>query len=322
MGWERKRGKLHELNRLLRGATDTTFLDAGGRAPAVPAGVRYVITLDADTRLPRETARRLIGKLAHPLNQPRFDAATGRVVEGYAVLQPRVTPSLPMGREGSLFQRIVSSAPGLDPYAAAVSDVYQDLFGEGSYAGKGIYDVDAFEAALAGRAAEGTLLSHDLFEGIFARAGLVSDIEVVEEFPARYDVAAARQHRWARGDWQLLPWLLGRRDAAGGDRRHSALPLIGAWKMLDNLRRTLSAPASLVALVAGWTLPLARRRPLDRLHPGDDRLADAAAGGRGDRAATRRHHRAQPPARAAQGSLAGRCGRCSSRSPFCRIRRG
>jgi cyclic beta-1,2-glucan synthetase len=172
------------------------------------------------------------------------------------VLQPRVTPSLPIGREGSLFQRIVSSAPGLDPYASAVYDVYQDLFGEGSYAGKGIYDVDAFEAALADRAAEGTLLSHDLFEGIFARAGLVSDIEVVEEFPARYDVAAARQHRWARGDWQLLPWLLGRRHATGRDRRHSALPLIGFWKMLDNLRRTLSAPASLLALVAGWTLPL------------------------------------------------------------------
>ncbi|MEO8443377.1 MAG: glucoamylase family protein [Gammaproteobacteria bacterium] len=255
MGWERKRGKLHELNRLLRGATDTTFIEIAGRPSAVPPSVRYVITLDADTRLPRETARRLIGKLSHPLNQPRFDAGTGRVIEGYAVLQPRVTPSLPMGREGSLYQRIVSSAPGLDPYAAAVSDVYQDLFGEGSYAGKGIYDVDAFEAALADRVEEGSLLSHDLFEGIFARAGLVSDIEVIEEFPARYDVAAARQHRWARGDWQLLPWLLGRRDAAGAERRHSALPLIGFWKILDNLRRTFSSPASLLALVAGWTMP-------------------------------------------------------------------
>jgi cyclic beta-1,2-glucan synthetase len=256
MGWERKRGKLHELNRLLRGATDTTFIDVGGRAPQVPDDVRYIITLDADTQLPRDAARRLIGKLSHPLNRPRFDAATGRVIEGYAVLQPRVTPSLPMGREGSIFQRVLSSAPGLDSYASAVSDVYQDLCGEGTYAGKGIYDVDAFEAALAGRVPDGTLLSHDLFEGIFARAGLVSDIEVVEQFPARYDVAAARQHRWARGDWQLLPWLLGRRDAAAGDRRHSALPLIGYWKMLDNLRRTLSAPATLVALVAGWLLPL------------------------------------------------------------------
>jgi len=256
MGWERKRGKLHELNRLLRGAADTTFLDLNRQMAQVPLDVRYVITLDADTRLPRESLRRLIGKLSHPLNQPRFDPASGRVVEGHAVLQPRVTPSLPMGREGSLFQRIVSSAPGIDPYASVVSDVYQDLFGEGSYAGKGIYDVDAFEAALADRAAEGTLLSHDLFEGIFARAGVVSDIEVVEEFPARYDVAAARQHRWARGDWQLLPWLLGRRDATGEDRRHTTLPLLGRWKMLDNLRRTLSQPACFVALVWGWTLPL------------------------------------------------------------------
>jgi cyclic beta-1,2-glucan synthetase len=257
MGWERKRGKLHELNRLLRGATDTTFVNvAGGRAPHVPAGVRYVITLDADTRLPRETARRLVGKLAHPLNQARFDPAVGRVVEGYAVLQPRVTPSLPIGREGSIFQRVFSSASGIDPYAAAVSDVYQDLLGEGSYTGKGIYDVDAFEAALAGRVLDGSLLSHDLFEGIFARAGLASDVEVVEEFPARYDVAANRQHRWARGDWQLLPWIFGRRDAAARSRLSSRVSLIGLWKMLDNLRRTLSAPAAVVALLVGWTLPL------------------------------------------------------------------
>jgi cyclic beta-1,2-glucan synthetase len=255
MGWERKRGKLHELNQLLRGALDTTFIEVGGRRPAIPSDIRYVITLDADTRLPRDTARRLVGKMAHPLNLPRFDAATGHVLEGYAVLQPRVAPSLPMGREGSLFQRVFSSASGIDPYAAAVSDVYQDLFGLGSYAGKGIYDVDAFEAALADRVPEGTLLSHDLFEGTFARAGLVSDIEVVEEFPSRYDVAAARQHRWARGDWQLLPWILGRGDAAGDNRGSGTLPLIALWKMLDNLRRTLSAPASVTALLVGWLLP-------------------------------------------------------------------
>jgi len=256
IGWERKRGKLHELNRLLRGAADTTFVAVGGRPPAPPAGVRYVITLDADTRVPRETARRLVGKMAHPLNHPRFDARTGRVVEGYGVLQPRVTPSLPTGREGSLYQRIFSSLGGIDPYAAAVSDVYQDLFGEGSYTGKGIYDVDAFEAALEGRVPESALLSHDLFEGTFARAGLASDIEVVEEFPSRYDVAAARQHRWVRGDWQLLPWILGRGGAAGGDPGKSAVPLIGRWKMLDNLRRSLSAPACVGALIAGWVLPL------------------------------------------------------------------
>ena len=148
LGWERKRGKLHELNRLLRGATDTTF-NSGN----VPIDVRYVVTLDADTRLPRDTVARLIGKMAHPLNHPRFDPDLGRVVEGYAVMQPRVTPSLPIGREGSFYQRTFSSVSGIDPYAAAVSDVYQDLFGEGSYAGKGVYDIDAFELALSGRVA-------------------------------------------------------------------------------------------------------------------------------------------------------------------------
>jgi cyclic beta-1,2-glucan synthetase len=257
IGWERKRGKLHELNRLLRSAGATTFVDVDGAPPSPPPGVRYVVTLDSDTRLPRDTVRRLIGKMAHPLNRPRFDAPAGRVVEGYAVLQPRVTPSLPVGREGSLFQRIFSSLSGIDPYAAAVSDVYQDLFGEGSYAGKGIYDVDAFEASLAGRVSDGTLLSHDLFEGAFARAGLASDVEVVEEFPARYDVGAMRHHRWARGDWQLLPWILGRSPLpAGGDQARGEVPRIGRWKMLDNLRRTLSAPAAVAALIAGFLLPV------------------------------------------------------------------
>lgn len=255
IGWERKRGKLHELNRLLRGATDTTFIQAGDSTSVVPDGVRYVITLDADTRLPRDTVRRLIGKMAHPLNKPRFDPDSGRVMEGYAVLQPRVTPSLPVAREGSLFQRIFSSMNGIDPYASAISDVYQDLFGEGSYAGKGIYDVDAFEAALADRVPDSTLLSHDLFEGIFARAGLASDVEVVEEFPSRYDVAASRHHRWARGDWQLLPWIFGRGPLGNMNRKRSAVPAMGRWKMLDNLRRTLSAPFAITALLVGWTLP-------------------------------------------------------------------
>ncbi|MEO8064033.1 MAG: glucoamylase family protein [Pseudomonadota bacterium] len=258
MGWERKRGKLQELNRLLRGATDTTFITSSGRSPWVPQGVRYVLTLDADTRLLRETPRRLIGKMAHPLNRAYFDKQLGRVVEGYAILQPRVAFSLPVSSEATLFQRVFSGAAGVDPYAAAVSDVYQDLLGEGSFAGKGIYDVDAFEAALADRVPDGTLLSHDLFEGIFARAGLASDVEVMEEFPPRYDVASLRQHRWVRGDWQLLPWILGRRDAgaAAHGRGQGRLPLIGLWKMLDNLRRSLSAPASVAALLVGWTLPL------------------------------------------------------------------
>jgi cyclic beta-1,2-glucan synthetase len=247
IGWERKRGKLYELNRLLRGAGDTTFLDP----PAVPAGVRYVVTLDADTRLPHDAVRRMVGKMAHPLNTPLLDPTHRRVTDGHAVLQPRVTPSLPTGPGSTLFQRIFSSMDGIDPYAGAVSDVYQDVFGEGSYAGKGIYDVDAFDAALKGRVADSTMLSHDLFEGVFARAGLASDIEVVEEFPSGYAVAALRQHRWARGDWQLLPRIM---RHAGGSAR-DRIPAMGRWKMMDNLRRTLSAPAGAIALLVGWTLP-------------------------------------------------------------------
>ncbi|HIJ37853.1 MAG TPA: glycosyl transferase, partial [Rhodospirillaceae bacterium] len=256
LGWERKRGKLHELNRLLRGATDTSYVDIDGRPPAVASGIRYVVTLDADTRLPRDTVRRLIGKMAHPLNRPLFDKQAGRVVEGYAVMQPRVTPSLPVGREGSLYQRTFSSMNGIDSYAAAVSDVYQDLFAEGSYAGKGIYDVDAFEAALADRVPDSSLLSHDLFEGIFAGAGLVSDIEVIEEFPSRYDVDALRHHRWARGDWQLLPWILGSGPKSCAGHACSPVSAIGRWKMIDNLRRSLSAPAAVLAIVGGFLLPL------------------------------------------------------------------
>ncbi len=253
IGWERKRGKLHELNRLLRGSSETTFLAVSRR---LPTGVRYVVTLDSDTRLPRDAVLRLVGKMGHPLNRPRLDPVEGRIVEGYGVLQPRVTPSLPVGDEGSLFQRVFSGNSGIDPYAAAVSDVYQDLFGEGSYSGKGIYDIEAFEAALHGRVPDSTMLSHDLFEGVFARSGLVSDIEVVEEYPSRYDVAAARQHRWARGDWQLLPWMMGLVKGTLGRKDFTALPALGLWKMFDNLRRTLSAPAALVALLVGWTLPL------------------------------------------------------------------
>ena len=165
------------------------------------------------------------------------------MTEGYGILQPRVTPALPVGFDGSWYQRIMSSPGGIEPYAAAMSDVYQDLFAEGSFTGKGIYDVDAFDAALAGRVPENAMLSHDLFEGVFARAALASDTEVIEDFPTRTDVAAKRTHRWVRGDWQLLPWL------------RTEMPAVGRWKMLDNLRRSLVAPFTLAALVAGWMLP-------------------------------------------------------------------
>ncbi len=251
MGWERKRGKLEELNRLLRGATETTFISIDGKAPTVPSDVRYVITLDSDTRLPMGSVSRMVGKMAHPLNRTRFNETSQRVVDGYGIMQPRVTPSLPTIGESSLYQTIFSTPGGVDPYAAAVSDVYQDLFGEGSFTGKGIYDVEAFEASLENRVPENRLLSHDLFEGVFARASFVSDIEVVEEFPARYDVASKRQHRWVRGDWQLLPWILG--FVKGG---RGSISRLGRWKMIDNLRRSLVAPMTLMALAVAWFMPV------------------------------------------------------------------
>jgi len=257
MGWERKRGKLHELNQLLRGSTSTTFLPTGVCPSVNFANVRYVITLDADTRLPRGAAVRLVGTMAHPLNRPSFSDREGRIVEGYAIVQPRITPSLPINHPSSLSQRVFSGPGGIDPYSSAVSDVYQDLFQEGSYTGKGIYDIDAFEAALAGKVPANALLSHDLFEGIFARVALATDIELFEEFPSRYEAVAARQHRWARGDWQLLPWLFGRGHSGPEKRNPVRIPIIGRWKILDNLRRTLSAPAAFLTLVVGWLLPTA-----------------------------------------------------------------
>ena len=255
MGWERKRGKLHELDLLLRGAGATTYLPIDERDRMALQGVRYVLTLDADTRLPRGAVRQLVGTLAHALNRPVYDAKTGRVVDGYALLQPRVTPTLPLSGSGTLYQRMSSGPAGIDPYAAAVSDVYQDLFGEGIYTGKGIYEVDTFEKALRGRIPDDTLLSHDLFEGLFARAGLVSDVELFENFPAHYGFAASRQHRWVRGDWQLLPWLLPRVPGASRRKIRNPIPAIGRWKIIDNLRRSLSAPAAFLTLALGWMLP-------------------------------------------------------------------
>ncbi|OAI13494.1 MULTISPECIES: GH36-type glycosyl hydrolase domain-containing protein [Methylomonas] len=247
MGWERKRGKLQEFNRLLRGATDTSFLPMDGVPASAPPGVCYVITLDADTKLPMGVVAQLVGVAAHPLNRPVFDATSQTVVDGYGILQPRVTPTLPQRQERSMFHQIFAGASGTDAYASSVSELYQDLFGLGTYSGKGLYHVDSFAAALAGRVPDNTQLSHDLFESVYVRCGLVSDIEFFEEFPSHTEVAASREHRWVRGDWQLLPWIFGARG--------KGMPMIGRWKMLDNLRRSLSAPAAFSALVLGWSLP-------------------------------------------------------------------
>jgi cyclic beta-1,2-glucan synthetase len=256
MGWERKRGKLLEFNRLLRGATDTSFAWSSTQGSQLPF-VRYVITLDFDTQLPRETAQRLVGTLAHPLNSPHFDTAQGRVVTGYGVVQPRVSLSL-VATTRSLFARIMAYSAGLDPYTTAVSDVYQDLFGIGSFTGKGVYEVDAFQAAVGQTFPGNHILSHDLIEGNFARCGLATDIELLDDFPAGYHVYARREHRWIRGDWQLLPWLFRRVPTNGGaepQRRENPLPAVERWKVFDNLRRSLVAPCLVLLLTLGWLLP-------------------------------------------------------------------
>jgi cyclic beta-1,2-glucan synthetase len=256
MGWERKRGKIEEFNRLLRGASDTSFALQVGDLAVLPK-VRYCITLDTDTRLPRGVARELIGVATHPLNRPQFDPRAGRVVDGYGILQPRVSVTF-ASAAGSLFARLYAGHTGVDPYTTAVSDTYQDLFGEGIFTGKGLYDVDAFTAALEDTVPENALLSHDLFEGLHARVALVSDVEVVDEYPSTVLSHARRQHRWIRGDWQILLWLSPFVPSRRGLKRNS-LPLIGRWKILDNLRRSLVAPALLALLVAGWTVLPGRR---------------------------------------------------------------
>ncbi len=250
MGHERKRGKLAALNALLRGRSPEQFSLVVGRT-AVLAGVKYVITLDADTQLPRTSARQFIGTMAHLLNRAVYDPVKRRVVAGYAILQPRVGISLPSAARSS-YARIFGSDAGIDPYTRAVSDVYQDLFREGSFIGKGIYDVDAFEETIDGRFPENSILSHDLVEGCYARSGLISDVHLYEEYPPRYLADVNRRHRWIRGDWQLLPWLMPWTPTQDKGRERNPLTVLSRWKILDNLRRSFVPSALLALLLFGW----------------------------------------------------------------------
>jgi cyclic beta-1,2-glucan synthetase len=246
MGHERKRGKLADLNALLRGRASGHFSRIVGDTSILPH-VKYVITLDADTQLPRDAARQLIGAMVHPLNRARYDEHEQRVTEGYGILQPRVAASL-TGANRSRYARLWTSEPGIDPYTRVVSDLYQDLFHEGSFVGKGIYDVDAFDLAVGGRFPENRILSHDLIEGCYARAGLLTDVQVYEEHPSRYEEDMRRRYRWVRGDWQLWRWLLPGVPDREGRRSRNPLPFLCRWKLLDNLRRSL-VPAALVGLL-------------------------------------------------------------------------
>lgn len=258
MGYERKRGKLEQFNALLRGENPQAFSDIVGDVSVLPL-IQYVITLDTDTQLPHDAAQALVGNIAHPLNRPIYDATLGRIVEGYAILQPRVAISL-LSANQSLFTQLYAGEAGIDPYTREVSDVYQDVFSEGSFVGKGIYDVDAFREAVDGRFPENLILSHDLLESGYARSALVSDVILVEEHPVSYTMEMSRRHRWIRGDWQLLGWLRSRidepvaKDANKTQKVANPLSELSIWKLFDNLRRSLVPIALLSLLVGGWLL--------------------------------------------------------------------
>jgi cyclic beta-1,2-glucan synthetase len=249
MGWERKRGKLLDLNQLLRGQFDS-FPVKIGNLSILPT-VRFVITLDSDTELPRGSAHRMIGALAHPLNQAIIDPLKNIVVEGYGILQPRVGISVQCTAKSRL-AAILAGETGMDPYTRAISDVYQDLYGEGSFTGKGIYEVDTFLRVLSGRFPRNALLSHDLIEGAYARVGLATDIIVIEDYPSHYSAYNRRKHRWLRGDWQILEWLTDRVPNEAGARVKNPISLVSRWKILDNLRRSLVEPATFALLLFAW----------------------------------------------------------------------
>ena len=249
MGWERKRGKLLDLNELLRGGEDNFPVKVGDLS-VLPA-INYVITLDSDTQLPRGTACRLVGTLAHPLNRAVISPRTNTVREGYGMLQPRVGISV-QSASRSLLANIYSGQTGLDLYTHAISDLYQDLFGEGNFAGKGIYEVDVFRKVLKRRFPRNAILSHDLIEGTYTRAGLVSDVEVIDDYPTHFSAYSRRQHRWVRGDWQIVLWLLPRVLDASGNKSANPLSLLSRWKIFDNLRRSLVEASTFVLLLAGW----------------------------------------------------------------------
>src|SRR5260370_8877036 len=249
MGWERKRGKLLDLNRLMRGAYDA-FPVKVGRLDVLP-GIRYVITLDSDTQLPRGSAAKLIGAIAHPLNAAVVDPVRQIVVEGYGILQPRIGISIRSAARSRL-AALYSGETGFDIYTRAVSDVYQDLFGEGSFTGKGIYEVATFHQVLDHRFPRNTLLSHDLIEGAYARVGLVSDIELIDDYPSHYSAHTRRTHRWVRGDWKITQWLFGKVPDESGKFVTNPISIISRWKIFDNLRRSLIEPITFLLLVSGW----------------------------------------------------------------------
>lgn len=256
MGWERKRGKLEEFNKLLQDSdAETTFTTLSGdfRQSISSVPVKYVLTLDADTGLPPGSALELISAAAHPLNHPELNEQGTKVEKGYAIFQPRISIT-PKAANKTSFAKIFSGNVGIDPYTTAVSDVYQDLFGEGVYTGKGLYNVKVFEEVLGDHFPENAILSHDLLESIYLRTALLTDIELFDDYPTTYLNYSKRNHRWIRGDWQILYWLFRKVPGAGGSKDRNPANIVSRWKVFDNLRRSLNPVFLLLFLLAGWFL--------------------------------------------------------------------
>ncbi|MEW8986911.1 MAG: glycosyl transferase family 36, partial [Bacillus sp. (in: firmicutes)] len=251
MGWERKRGKLVEFVELIKGSKDTSFYSV--EDGQFLQQIRYIITLDSDTQLPYESAHRMIGTLHLPYNRPILNESKTRVIEGYGVFQPRIGISHESAMR-SRFANLWSSEPGIDPYAFAISDPYQDGLEQGIFTGKGIFDVDAFSQVLCERIPENRVLSHDLLEGGFLRAGLLSDIELVDSHPAKFNTYQKRQHRWVRGDWQLLIWLMRKSYNRRGELLPVDLSVLTRWQIIDNMRRSLLLPSLFIILLLGFTI--------------------------------------------------------------------
>lgn len=252
IGWERKRGALIEFNDLVAGSKDTSFIFKSNENPPF-SNIKYIITLDSDTILPMGMAAKMIGAMAHPLNKPIIDEKKGIVIEGYGLMQPRIDFDSESSNR-SLFSKIYTGQEGLDPYSNAISDVYQDLFGEGSFTGKGIYDLEVFQRTLKNTIPENSILSHDLLEGSFVRSGLVTDLKLVDSYPSKYNSFIARQHRWVRGDWQLLPIIFGRTINSARGKIANPISLLSKWKMFDNLRRSLVTPSLILLLILSFSL--------------------------------------------------------------------
>ena len=279
IGRERKRGKIEELNAYLAGEGRPEILLEG----SLPQPVRSVITLDSDTQLPPDSARRMIETIAHPLNRVQIDPVTRVRQRGFTIIQPRVEIALP-GATATRFTRIFADTNGTDPYCQAVSDAQQDLFGEGIFQGKAIYDLHAFRTILGNRFPPETLLSHDLIEGTYAGVGMATGIQIFENLPLDYASHSSRQHRWIRGDWQIAPWVFSHVPTAAGTKERNPLSTIGRWRIFDNLRRSLVPVAFVLLLLFGWLLSEGTRRldaggGVGHRHPGRDAAARSSGAG-------------------------------------------